>query len=165
MGLVGWAGLVSPAQHAHTHARAHTHMHTHARTHAHTHPHTHTHTHTQALTNPPSLPQIRITPSISADNETSYEVSCERHILTTFLLPDLLLLSAFLYGLYIFRWAQTEQLSTLTEAVREGGREREGEGGEKREREGRRRGRESEREGERERGKGGILAHGHDVGM
>lgn len=61
--------------------------------------------------------QIRITPSINSDNETFYEVRCERHILTTFLIPDILLLSAFLYGLYIFRWAQTEQLSTLTEAV------------------------------------------------
>ena len=47
-----------------------------------------------------------------------YHVSCERHILTSFLIPDLLLFSAFIYGLYIFRWGQTEQLTTLTEAVR-----------------------------------------------
>ena len=44
-------------------------------------------------------------------------VECERHILTTFIIPDILLISAFVYGLYIFRWVQTEQLSTLTEAV------------------------------------------------
>ena len=50
-------------------------------------------------------------------NEIYYDVECERHILTTFIIPDILLISAFVYGLYIFRWVQTEQLSTLTEAV------------------------------------------------
>ena len=44
-------------------------------------------------------------------------MQCERHFLTTFIIPDILLISAFVYGLYIFRWVQTEQLSTLTEAV------------------------------------------------
>ena len=48
---------------------------------------------------------------------TSYEIQCELHILTTFVIPDILLLLSFAYGLYIFRWKQTEQLSTLTETV------------------------------------------------
>ncbi|XP_064394658.1 uncharacterized protein LOC135341907 [Halichondria panicea] len=46
-----------------------------------------------------------------------YNISCKSHLLTTFIVPDLLLLSAFVYGLYIFRWVHTEQLSTLTETV------------------------------------------------
>jgi hypothetical protein len=44
-------------------------------------------------------------------------VRCDRHILTTFIIPDILLVTAFTYGLYIFRWVQIEQLATLTEAV------------------------------------------------
>ena len=48
---------------------------------------------------------------------TCYEVTCEKHILTTFIIPDILLITSFAYGLYIFRWVQTEQLATLTEAV------------------------------------------------
>ena len=67
---------------------------------------------------PPSPPpQVHIVPSNSSDGKAFYHVSCERHIFTSFLIPDILLLSSFIYGLYIFRWAQTEQLSTLTEAV------------------------------------------------
>ena len=50
-------------------------------------------------------------------NNTSYEIQCELHILTTLVIPDILLLLSFAYGLYIFRWKQTEQLSTLTETV------------------------------------------------
>ena len=46
-----------------------------------------------------------------------YEIQCELHILTTFVIPDILLFLSFAYGLYIFRWKQTEQLSTLTETV------------------------------------------------
>lgn len=55
--------------------------------------------------------------TVNDSNETYYNVQCERHFLTTFIIPDILLISAFVYGLYIFRWVQTEQLSTLTEAV------------------------------------------------
>ena len=47
----------------------------------------------------------------------TYEIQCEKHILTTFVIPDVLLFLSFVYGLYIFRWVQTEQLSTLTETV------------------------------------------------
>ena len=46
-----------------------------------------------------------------------YDIQCELHILTTFVIPDILLFLSFAYGLYIFRWKQTEQLSTLTETV------------------------------------------------
>ena len=50
-------------------------------------------------------------------NVTIYEIQCEKHILTSFIIPDILLFLSFVYGLYIFRWVQTEQLSTLTETV------------------------------------------------
>ena len=70
--------------------------------------HTHTHTNTQI----PFYPLQNLT-----SNVTMYQISCERHILTTFIIPDILLILAFAYGLYIFRWVQTEQLSTLAEAV------------------------------------------------
>ena len=54
----------------------------------------------------------------STSNVTAiYEIECQRHILTTFVIPDILLFLSFAYGLYIFRWKQTEQLSTLTETV------------------------------------------------
>ena len=58
-------------------------------------------------------------PSTMMNNtsNTSYEIQCELHILTTLVIPDILLLLSFAYGLYIFRWKQTEQLSTLTETV------------------------------------------------
>ena len=50
-------------------------------------------------------------------NCSYYAITCERHILTTFVVPDLMLVAAFIYALYIFRVLQTEQLYTLTEAV------------------------------------------------
>ena len=52
-----------------------------------------------------------------SENESRYEVSCEEHIVTVFIIPDILLIFSFAYGLYIFRWIHTEQLATLTEAV------------------------------------------------
>ena len=64
-----------------------------------------------------SSSQVHLSQQFNSSNETYYDVECERHILTTFIIPDILLISAFVYGLYIFRWVQTEQLSTLTEAV------------------------------------------------
>jgi hypothetical protein len=61
--------------------------------------------------------QVQVFLKNGSDGLMHYHVRCERHILTSFVIPDLLLFSAFIYGLYIFRWAQTEQLTTLTEAV------------------------------------------------
>lgn len=52
-----------------------------------------------------------------SDNSSYYSITCERHILTTFIIPDLMLVSAFIYALYIFRRLQTEHLYRLTEAV------------------------------------------------
>lgn len=51
------------------------------------------------------------------NHSDNFNITCKSHLLTTFIVPDLLLLSSFVYGLYIFRWIQTEQLSTLTETV------------------------------------------------
>ena len=72
-----------------------------------------------------SIVQVSVVPTCSSvDSETNasfntscYEVRCDQHILTTFIIPDVLLITSFAYGLYIFRWIQTEQLATLTEAV------------------------------------------------
>ena len=44
-------------------------------------------------------------------------VKCEKHLLTSYLIPDSLLLIAYLYSLYIFRRALPEHLSTLVETV------------------------------------------------
>ena len=65
-----------------------------------------------------SLPQSPIKPQHnSTSNESYYDITCSKHMITSFIIPQILLLCAFVYGLYIFRRAQTEHLSTLTEAV------------------------------------------------
>lgn len=56
-----------------------------------------------------------IPPSSLPNNATATE--CRSHLLTDFVIPDVILLSAFIYGLVIFRFAETEHLSTLIEAV------------------------------------------------
>ena len=105
---------------SHTHTHTHTHSHPHTCTHIHTRTHTHTHTHTQIPIREVSpTPSHRDHHSITqpAPANRTYKIQCELHILTTFVIPDILLLLSFAYGLYIFRWKQTEQLSTLTETV------------------------------------------------
>ena len=62
---------------------------------------------------------VHIMDALSIKNNTvMYEIQCEGHVFSAFVIPDILLLLSFVYGLYIFRWIQTEQLSTLTETVR-----------------------------------------------
>ena len=66
---------------------------------------------------PPPPPQTPFNVTNDNSTNTSYNLDCRPHLLTTFIIPDILLILSFVYGLYIFRSAQTEQLATLTEAV------------------------------------------------
>ena len=47
----------------------------------------------------------------------TYCINCERHLLTSYLIPDVLLLVAYVYSLYVFRMALPEHLTTLMETV------------------------------------------------
>ena len=49
----------------------------------------------------------------------AHNVTCQKHLLTSYLIPDLLLMVAYVYGLYVFRMALPEHLTTLMETVRE----------------------------------------------
>ena len=44
-------------------------------------------------------------------------VRCKRHLVTRLLIGDVLLLVAYLWGLYIFRFKSPEHLATLMETV------------------------------------------------
>ena len=44
-------------------------------------------------------------------------VKCKHHLVTRFLIGDILLLVAYLWGLYIFRSKSPEHLATLMETV------------------------------------------------
>lgn len=50
-------------------------------------------------------------------NNTVFHLSCEEHVFTVFILPDILLVSAYIYGIYVFRYKHPEYLSTLMETV------------------------------------------------
>ena len=44
-------------------------------------------------------------------------VCCDRHVVTAFIVPDFLILTSYLFGLYLFSSAETEHLSKLAEEV------------------------------------------------
>ena len=46
-----------------------------------------------------------------------FHLSCEQHLASVFLLPDVLLFGAYMYGVYVFRYKHPEHLSTLMETV------------------------------------------------
>jgi uncharacterized protein YqhQ len=52
-------------------------------------------------------------------NETflEYHISCSNHVMTWFVALDVVLISAYLYGMYIFRFKLPEHLSTFAETV------------------------------------------------
>ncbi len=52
-----------------------------------------------------------------AANETILQVSCTDHIVVDEVIPGLLILTAFLYGVYIFRYGEPEHLAALIETV------------------------------------------------
>eukprot|EP00731_Ephydatia_muelleri_P011633 Em0006g527a len=56
---------------------------------------------------------------VCVDNETVDvdRVCCNRHIGTAFVVPDILILTSYLFGVYLFSSAETEHLSKLAEEV------------------------------------------------
>ena len=44
-------------------------------------------------------------------------VGCSEHVVTALVIPDLLLLAAYLFGVYLFRYGEPEHLQTLMETV------------------------------------------------
>ena len=53
-----------------------------------------------------------------APNESVRLINCERHIISSFILLDILLLASYIFGLYLFSRGETEYLSNLAEKVR-----------------------------------------------
>ncbi|XP_065887685.1 uncharacterized protein [Dysidea avara] len=46
-----------------------------------------------------------------------FHLTCEHHLFSVFLLPDVLLIGAYLYGIFVFRYKHPEHLSTLMETT------------------------------------------------
>ena len=44
-------------------------------------------------------------------------IECETHIASAYVIPDVIILSSYLFGLYIFRYVYPEYLVTLIEKV------------------------------------------------
>ena len=44
-------------------------------------------------------------------------VCCQRHIFTAFIVPDILILMSYIFGVYLFSTAETEYISKLAEEV------------------------------------------------
>ena len=66
---------------------------------------------------------LQINPSRPDVNGTNH-IQCRDHIGSLYILMDMLLIFAYLYGVYIFRVKEPEHLSSFAETVR--GRERGG---------------------------------------
>ena len=64
------------------------------------------------------LPGRSVFNSSYAPNQTIRVINCERHIISSFILLDILLLASYLFGLYLFSRGETEYLSNLAEKVR-----------------------------------------------
>ena len=44
-------------------------------------------------------------------------IECENHLATSYVIPDMIILSSYLFGLYTFRYVYPEHLVTLIEKV------------------------------------------------
>ena len=60
---------------------------------------------------------FQFTPGVFNNVSNTSVVMCNRHIISNFVLPDLLLLASYLFGLYLFSKDETEYLSNLAEKV------------------------------------------------
>ena len=62
------------------------------------------------------LPQF---PTIISDNETqSQEISCDDNLISTFVIPDILLLATYIYGVYCYRTLDVQDnLENLADMV------------------------------------------------
>lgn len=56
-------------------------------------------------------------PIVHDRNASVMSIKCRGHITSSFVLLDLLLLLTYLYGMFIFRFQQPEDLSGLTQKV------------------------------------------------
>ena len=60
--------------------------------------------------------QLQVWPGPPNDTQT-YIISCKKHFLTSYLIPDVLLMVAYVYSLFVFRMVLPEHLTTLMETV------------------------------------------------
>lgn len=56
-------------------------------------------------------------PSYYSLNQTILRVNCTQHLVVDEVIPGILILTAFLYGVYIFRYGEPEHLAALIETV------------------------------------------------
>ena len=64
-----------------------------------------------------SPPHHQVTPYNRTNGDSNITITCSKHLLTSYLIPDLLLLAAYLYSMYVFRRVLPEHLSTFMETV------------------------------------------------
>ena len=51
------------------------------------------------------------------DNRTRREISCHAHLLSKFILDDVLIIIVYLYGIYLFSFGETEYMYKITAKV------------------------------------------------
>ena len=60
---------------------------------------------------------INTSSSLNAENSSQREITCSEHLISSFILSDLLLIITYLFGLYVFSRGETEYLSNLAGKV------------------------------------------------
>ncbi len=67
-----------------------------------------------------TVPAPRMTMNGSNGSNVSVQViTCEEHVISAFILTDMLLFASYFFGLYLFSREETEYLSNLASKVRD----------------------------------------------